>query len=65
MSQFGSCASEIHKTLCYFFAGINIFLALDFLADFSDDLIDDLDDDDSDERFDDLSLTSQSKLVCG
>lgn len=35
MTHFGSCASEIHKTLCYFFGGLNIFLALDILADFS------------------------------
>ncbi|XP_055535197.1 uncharacterized protein LOC129724368 isoform X1 [Wyeomyia smithii] len=63
MSQFGSCASEVHKTLCYFFAGINIFLAIDFLADCSDDLIDDLNDDDSDERLDDLSLESHMKTT--
>ncbi|XP_053685231.1 uncharacterized protein LOC128734874 isoform X1 [Sabethes cyaneus] len=51
-SQFGSCASEIHKTLCYFFAAINIFLALDLLADFSEDAIDDLDRDDDDDDSD-------------
>uniref|UniRef100_A0A8D8FPK1 (northern house mosquito) hypothetical protein n=1 Tax=Culex pipiens TaxID=7175 RepID=A0A8D8FPK1_CULPI len=37
-SQFGSCAMEIHKTLCYFFAGINIFLALDLLTEYLDDI---------------------------
>lgn len=37
-SQFGSCALEIHKTLCYFFAGVNIFLALDLLTEYLDDI---------------------------
>ncbi|XP_058458357.1 uncharacterized protein LOC131434983 isoform X1 [Malaya genurostris] len=63
-AQFGTCASEVHKTLCYFFAGVNIFLAIDILADLSTgDILEKLDEDDSDERFDRQLLGSSISLL--
>ncbi|XP_058831182.1 uncharacterized protein LOC131689859 isoform X1 [Topomyia yanbarensis] len=47
-ARFGSCASEVHRTLCYFFAGVNIFIVIDLLADFtSNGFLDKFHDDDS------------------
>ncbi|XP_062549854.1 uncharacterized protein LOC134214512 [Armigeres subalbatus] len=63
MTQYGSCASEVHKTLCYFFAALNIFLALDMLADFSAVWFDALDD--SGDRYNDaISVQSYKMLMC-
>ncbi|XP_055628067.1 uncharacterized protein LOC129769683 isoform X2 [Toxorhynchites rutilus septentrionalis] len=43
-SRYGSCASEIHKTMCYFFAGLNIFLTLHLMANLLHDDLEVLDD---------------------
>uniref|UniRef100_A0A023EI35 Putative secreted protein n=1 Tax=Aedes albopictus TaxID=7160 RepID=A0A023EI35_AEDAL len=64
MTQFGSCASEVHKTLCYFFAALNIFLAMDMLADFSSVWFDALDESGG-ERFQGVTDAEASKMAMG
>ncbi|EAT43269.1 AAEL005264-PA [Aedes aegypti] len=64
MTQYGSCASEVHKTLCYFFAALNIFLALDMLADFSSVWFDALDES-SEQRYHGLTHVEAYKMLMG
>ncbi|XP_055628065.1 uncharacterized protein LOC129769683 isoform X1 [Toxorhynchites rutilus septentrionalis] len=59
-SRYGSCASEIHKTMCYFFAGLNIFLTLHLMANLLHDDLEVLDD--LEEYFDRLGNKCKSKL---